>query len=80
LKFNEEQFIIDYNILSLQRNIKIFGIFARQAVKNGREDYLPLIPKRYVQMRFGENNLAKIKDKNFLNIMLQLKELLLKFI
>lgn len=40
-----QQFTTDYNILSLQRNIKILGIFARLSERDGKKHYLTLIPR-----------------------------------
>ncbi len=38
-------FIQDYEILSLQRNIKILGIFSRLSLRDGKHDYLNMIPR-----------------------------------
>jgi aminoglycoside/choline kinase family phosphotransferase len=82
LQFNKEQFILDYNILSLQRNIKIIGIFSRLFIRDGKPSYLSLLPrlKNYVKMRFEEENFTEIKDRNFVKTFLELKKLILKFI
>jgi aminoglycoside/choline kinase family phosphotransferase len=82
LQFNKEHFILDYNILSLQRNIKIIGIFSRLFIRDGKPGYIPLLPilKNYVKMRFEEENFIKIKDRNFVKTFLELKNLILKFI
>ena len=42
---NKNQFMIDYKILSLQRNIKIVGIFARLAIRDQKADYLKFLPR-----------------------------------
>jgi aminoglycoside/choline kinase family phosphotransferase len=42
---DEKQFLIDYKILSLQRNIKILGIFARLAMRDNKKHYLTLMPR-----------------------------------
>ncbi len=82
LQFNKEQFTLDYNILSLQRNIKIIGIFSRLAIRDGKENYLSLLPIliNYVKTRFNQENLTEIKDRNFNKTFLGLKNLILKFI
>jgi aminoglycoside/choline kinase family phosphotransferase len=58
-KIDKKQFIIDYQILSLQRNIKILGIFARQGIKYKNTKYLDLIPRvlNYVISSFDQNNI-----------------------
>jgi aminoglycoside/choline kinase family phosphotransferase len=82
LQFNKKQFILDYNILSLQRNIKIIGIFSRLFIRDGKPGYIPLLPilKNYVKMRFEEENFIEIKDRNFVKTFLELKNLISKFI
>ena len=65
---NSTQFITDYKILSLQRNIKILGIFARQGILYKNKRYLDLIP------RVLEYVLSSLKeDKIFSNLKLFLK-------
>lgn len=43
--FDEQQFLIDYAILAAQRNTKIIGIFARLFRRDGKPQYLDLIPR-----------------------------------
>lgn len=40
-----DQFASDYATLAAQRNLKIVGIFARLAIRDGKPDYLSLIPR-----------------------------------
>lgn len=56
---DSEKFLVDYNILSLQRNIKILGIFSRQAIVNKNKRYLDLIPRvlEYVLKSFDEEKI-----------------------
>jgi len=42
---DEKNFVRDYKILSLQRNIKIVGIFARLAIRDSKPHYLNLLPR-----------------------------------
>lgn len=42
---DEDKFRQDYKILSLQRNVKILGIFARMSKRSGQHSYLDLIPR-----------------------------------
>ena len=43
--FDKRQFAIDYAIFSLQRNLKILGIFCRLANRDGKSQYLELLPR-----------------------------------
>lgn len=63
-KCSESHFITDYQILSLQRNIKIIGIFSRLAIRDKKENYLKLLPKMfsYVTMRLNDNIFDNIRD------------------
>lgn len=60
----EEQFLTDYQILSLQRNIKIIGIFSRLAIRDKKENYLNLLPKMfgYVTIRLRDSIFDDIRD------------------
>ncbi len=51
-------FLRDYEILSLQRNIKIVGIFARLSMRDGKHHYLNLIPRvlGFVDSRLNSAN------------------------
>jgi hypothetical protein len=61
---NEEQFILDYQILSLQRNIKIVGIFSRLAFRDNKKNYLNLLPRvfSYIKLRQQDKPLLKIQQ------------------
>ena len=63
-KFNKEQFLIDYQILSLQRNIKILGIFARLTFRDKKEGYLKFLPRVlcHVNNRLKEPLFSNIKN------------------
>jgi N-acetylmuramate 1-kinase len=76
--FNKKKFLEDFNILSVQRNLKIIGIFSRLYKRDNKKQYLKLIPYAWktVEMRmesklFSElkkiidNNISK-KKRNFL--------------
>ena len=49
----------DFEILSVLRNLKIIGIFTRLAIRDGKKNYLKMIPYTWklIQMRIKENNL-----------------------
>ena len=65
-------FIKDYEILSLQRNIKIVGIFSRLSMRDGKHHYLNLVPRvlNFVRLRLDSQN----------PIFVEMSELLQKFI
>ncbi len=55
---DKNSFAQDYTILSLQRNIKIIGIFARLATRDSKSHYLNLLPRviKSVIMRLSSDN------------------------
>jgi len=57
-KCDKVKFITDYEILSLQRNIKIVGIFSRLALRDGKEHYLKLLPRvlSFIKLRLASGN------------------------
>jgi aminoglycoside/choline kinase family phosphotransferase len=65
---NSQNFLYDYKILSLQRNIKIIGIFARLAFRDKKQHYLNLLPRVFghIDNRLKDNFL--IEMKKFLSI------------
>ncbi len=69
---SEKQFTLDYEILSLQRNIKIVGIFARLSLRDGKHSYLKLLPRvlGFVHSRLDSENV----------IFSDMKKLLKKFL
>lgn len=71
-KLDKSSFMQDYEILSLQRNIKIIGIFARLSIRDGKNNYLDLMPRvlGFIENRLNSNN------KNFSQIKNLLKNLL----
>ena len=67
-KNNIYKFKNDFEILSIMRNLKIIGIFTRLAIRDGKKNYLKLIPYSWklISMRINENE--AFKDlKNLLN-------------
>ncbi len=69
---DKKSFTQDYEILSLQRNIKILGIFARLSLRDNKHHYLKLMPRvqNFVRSRLScENKIfSEIHDllKNFI--------------
>lgn len=66
-KSESSSFLADYQILSLQRNIKIIGIFSRLSARDNKSSYLSLLPRvfGYVQRRLKDEQLIEIR--NFLS-------------
>jgi aminoglycoside/choline kinase family phosphotransferase len=68
---NKDILLNDFEILSVIRNIKIIGIFARLAVRDKKVKYLKLIPHAWklIELRTKNNeifnNLKKLLDLNF---------------
>lgn len=62
----------DYEILSLQRNIKILGIFARLSLRDGKDNYLSFLPRvvNLVKMRLESDNEILLEIANFIKKML----------
>jgi len=67
-KLNKLKFKNDFEILSILRNLKIIGIFARLAIRDGKKDYLKLIPYAWflINMRINDNKVF-IDLKKLLN-------------
>ena len=71
-KINSEKFLEDFNILSVQRSLKIIGIFSRLFRRDKKNKYLKFIPYTWqlLEMRMGAeifSDLKKILDKNINN-------------
>lgn len=65
---NKESYIQDYEILSLQRNLKIVGIFSRLAKRDNKEQYLSLLPRvlGFVRSRLSSENKIFSKMNNLI--------------
>jgi N-acetylmuramate 1-kinase len=70
-KLNKIKFKNDFEILSILRNLKIIGIFTRLAIRDGKKDYLKLIPYAWflINMRINDNkvfiDLKKLLNESF---------------
>jgi len=70
-KINKVILLNDFEILSVVRNMKIIGIFARLALRDKKVKYLKLIPYawRLIELRINNNeifdNLKRVLDLNF---------------
>jgi len=68
-RINSQKFLEDFNILSVQRSLKIIGIFSRLFKRDKKKQYLKLIPYtwRLLKMRINSEvflELKKILDSN----------------
>jgi len=61
-KADTEAFLRAYALLGLQRNLRILGIFARLCLRDGKAQYVDLIPRvwGYVQRNLAHPDLADI--------------------
>ena len=68
-KFEEKKFLEDFNILSVQRSLKIIGIFSRLFKRDKKNKYLKFLPYTWklLEMRMRSNmflELRKVLDRN----------------
>ena len=56
----------DFEILSILRNLKIIGIFTRLAKRDGKKNYLKLIPHAWYLIRIRINKNKVFKDLEYL--------------
>ena len=70
-KLDLKKFKNDFEILSILRNLKIIGIFTRLAIRDGKKNYLKLIPYTWklIRLRINENkvfyDLKNLLNENF---------------
>ena len=67
-KLDEYKFKNDFEILSILRNLKIIGIFTRLALRDGKKNYLKLIPYAWtlISLRIKKKKIFQ-ELKNLLN-------------
>ncbi|MBD1140571.1 phosphotransferase [Pelagibacterales bacterium SAG-MED39] len=69
-KLDLKKFKNDFEILSILRNLKVIGIFTRLALRDGKKNYLKMIPYTWklIKTRINENekfqDLKKLLKKN----------------
>ena len=68
-RINSKKFLQDFNILSIQRSLKIIGIFSRLFKRDKKSKYLKYIPYTWklLEMRMDSDiflRLKEILDKN----------------
>ena len=63
-KINSEKFLEDFNILSVQRSLKIIGIFSRLFKRDQKSKYLKLIPYTWklLEMRMKSEIFLELKE------------------
>ena len=61
---NKQDFINDFEIISVLRNLKIIGIFTRLAVRDKKKKYLKLIPYAWNLIKLRSRNNDKFKNLN----------------
>ena len=71
-RINSQKFLEDFNILSVQRSLKIIGIFSRLFKRDKKNQYLKLIPYTWQLLKMRMNSeifleLKKILDSNIPN-------------
>ena len=74
-KIKLKKFSIDFEILSVLRNLKIIGIFMRLAERDNKKKYLKLIPYAWQMIDYRSN-----KNKVFNNLIFLLKKNFPKFL
>ena len=74
-KIKLKKFSIDFEILSVLRNLKIIGIFMRLAERDNKKKYLKLIPYAWKMIDYRSN-----KNKVFNNLIFLLKKNFHKFL
>ena len=62
-KNNSEKFLEDFNILSVQRSLKIIGIFSRLFIRDKKDKYLKLIPYAWklLEMRIRSEFFSELR-------------------
>ena len=62
-KNNSEKFLEDFNILSIQRSLKIIGIFSRLFIRDKKDKYLKLIPYAWelLEMRIRSEFFSELR-------------------
>ena len=64
LKKNKNFFINDFNILSVQRSLKIIGIFSRLYKRDKKDKYLKMIPYTWklLELRMKSKTFRELRD------------------
>tara|TARA_B110000438_G_C15293601_1_gene427949 strand:- start:128 stop:526 length:399 start_codon:yes stop_codon:yes gene_type:complete len=67
---NAKNFLLDFNILSVQRSLKIIGIFSRLYARDKKNKYLKLIPYAWklLESRMHMKIFSELKENLDVNI------------
>ena len=63
LKIDPDKFLQDFNILSVQRSLKIIGIFSRLSKRDQKKEYMKFIPYTWqlLNMRMASEIFLELK-------------------
>ena len=67
-RINSQKFLEDFNILSVQRNLKIIGIFSRLFRRDKKKQFLKFIPYTWKLLEMRMNSEIFLKLKKILDI------------
>jgi hypothetical protein len=69
-KINPKKFLEDFKILSVQRSLKIIGIFSRLFIRDKKKQYLKFIPYTWqlLEMRMDSEIFSELKKIFNINI------------
>ncbi len=70
-----KEFINDFEILSVLRNLKIIGIFMRLALRDNKKKYIKMVPYAWQMINYRMR-----KNREFVNLKLMLKHNFPKFV
>ena len=77
LKNNSKNFLEDFNILSVQRCLKIIGIFARLFKRDKKDQYLKFIPYTWkiLELRMKEKIFSELRKILYKNISRKIRKI-----
>ena len=67
-RINSQKFLEDFNILSVQRSLKIIGIFARLFKRDKKKQYLKFIPYTWQLLNMRMNSRIFLQLKKIIDI------------
>jgi len=75
-KINPKKFLEDFKILSVQRSLKIIGIFSRLFIRDKKKQYLKFIPYTWqlLEMRMDSEIFSELKKIFNINIPYKFKK------
>ena len=77
---NSQKYLEDFNILSVQRSLKIIGIFSRLFIRDKKKQYLKFIPYTWkiLETRMNSNIFSEFREILKKNIPNKFKKIILK--